>query len=127
MHFGRLLERSRDRISAPPTNTVHRWGHDADIETIVTTKLYGDRTIFPFHELLRLTDPQTPENQQQVLRQRNNCAELHRVARLDLSLAQPIACALCQILLSSAPEVQMHLFSRLHVDREKYVGFLKEE
>lgn len=121
-----MLERPRERISAPPTNQQHRWGYAADVTTISTTNLYGDRSIFPFHQQLSLTDPQAPQNQQRVLRQRENCADLHRVARLNLSMAQPIVCALCQITLSSSPEVKMHLFSRLHVDREKHIGYVDE-
>lgn len=85
--------------------------------------MYGDRTIFPFHELLHLAAADAPVAVQLTVEQRENCAELRRVARLDLPMRQPLLCQVCQIRLSSAPEVKMHLYSRLHVDREKCIGF----
>lgn len=115
----RLLERRRERIGANSASGEQRWGYEPDVKRIAATNVYGDRTIFPFHEMLCLAEP----DEQLAEQQRANCADLHRLARLDLSMRQPLLCEVCQILLSSAPEVKLHLYSRLHVDREKLVGF----
>lgn len=121
----RLLERQRDRISAVP-NAAHNWSHDTDVQASGTKNVYGDRAIFSFHDRLNMNETGAPAHQQLVLQQRERCALLHRTARLDLSMREPLMCTVCQIALSSAPEVKMHLYSRLHVDREKYIGYVNE-
>lgn len=124
-HCRRLLERPRERISANP-HAQHRWGYDADVRTVGTTNIYGDRTIFPFHELLHLMDADAPEMVELLQRQRANCAAMHRLAKMDLPLRGEMRCEVCQITLTATPEVKMHLYSRLHVDREKFVGYVDE-
>lgn len=123
--MGRLLERQRERIGAG-VPTKHCWGYESDVQLLGTQNIYGDRTIFPFHDRLQLGDADAERTQRLLTRQRENCTQLHWVARNDLAMRSPLQCELCQILLSRAPEVRMHLFSRLHMDRERAIGFERD-
>ncbi|XP_050083849.1 probable ATP-dependent RNA helicase spindle-E [Anopheles aquasalis] len=84
-----------------------------------TTTVY-DSPLFPLHPPLTLQPVKT--NRLEFLQ--THCAELHRLAHLSIKLPNGgITCKLCDVTLESQHGIRIHLYSKLHRDREHQIGY----
>uniref|UniRef100_A0A1A9UIK5 Probable ATP-dependent RNA helicase spindle-E n=1 Tax=Glossina austeni TaxID=7395 RepID=A0A1A9UIK5_GLOAU len=84
-----------------------------------SVNVFGDRSIFPMHSVLRLEHDKPKLIHDLLL----HCEELHNLRQLDSVRNISTTCRLCNQHLNSASELRMHLLSQLHCDREEEIHF----
>lgn len=113
----RLLTEQREPLA--PEFEPLQWNEFNSNEMIKAKKVFIDRAVFPQHDTLKLY----PKEETNLLKLRENCEEIHCFAR-GLSATTGITkCQLCSMEFHDIRELQTHLMSRLHLIREKEIGF----
>lgn len=79
-----------------------------------------DNAIFPLLEPLNLL----PVSAKQIDYLKKHCRELHKLALTDVNLPRHgITCQMCNNILETLPQLRIHLYSKLHRDRESQIKF----
>lgn len=79
-----------------------------------------DNAIFPLLPPLNLL----PVSAKQLDFLKRHCRELHKLALTDVNLPRHgITCQLCNTILETLPQLRIHLYSKLHRDRESQIKF----
>lgn len=132
----KLLEKNRKSVEVIHNSNDHKWNKMDPNDVIDSADMYGKDAIFPHHWSLRL-ESETSKHTKSL---QKHCEELRSLAKLYVfSLIhlfyfltyiffyfnyreikiQPLKCKLCDIVLESIPEIRMHLYTKLHIDREE--------
>ncbi|XP_063703324.1 probable ATP-dependent RNA helicase spindle-E [Culicoides brevitarsis] len=93
----------------------HRWGLHPSYKMyeVTGTNIYGDRATFPSFSFVGLKE----KTFKQMEDFRKNNERLHKIAFCNEQLGVEVKCLLCSKLLITVPEVQIHLFTKIHKDR----------
>ncbi|XP_065082926.1 probable ATP-dependent RNA helicase spindle-E [Ochlerotatus camptorhynchus] len=79
-----------------------------------------DNAIFPLLPPLNLL----PVSAKQLDFLKKHCRELHKLALTDVNLPRHgISCQMCNTILETLPQLRIHLYSKLHRDRESQIKF----
>uniref|UniRef100_A0A1B0AZQ3 Probable ATP-dependent RNA helicase spindle-E n=1 Tax=Glossina palpalis gambiensis TaxID=67801 RepID=A0A1B0AZQ3_9MUSC len=113
----KLLKKNRKYIGTNGNASCNIWKRSNDDEVFENVNVFGDRSIFPMHSVLRLKRDK-PELIHDLLL---HCEELHNLRQLDS--VRNITCRLCNQHLNNASELRIHLLSQLHCDREEEIHF----
>ncbi|KAI9579641.1 hypothetical protein GQX74_000429 [Glossina fuscipes] len=113
----KLLKKNRKYIGTNGNASCNIWKRSNDDEVFENVNVFGDRSIFPMHSVLRLKRDK-PELIHDLLL---HCEELHNLRQLDS--VRNITCRLCNQHLNNASELRIHLLSQLHCDREQEIHF----
>lgn len=85
-----------------------------------TFNIYDTNAIFPLLEPLNLL----PVSANQLSFLKKHCHELHKLAHTDVQLPRHgITCQLCNNILETLPQLRIHLYSKLHRDRESQIKY----
>ncbi|KAL9890727.1 putative ATP-dependent RNA helicase spindle-E [Glossina fuscipes fuscipes] len=113
----KLLKKNRKYIGTNGNASCNIWKRSNDDEVFENVNVFGDRSIFPMHSVLRLKRDK-PELIHDLLL---HCEELHNLRQLDS--VRNITCRLCNQHLNNASELRIHLLTQLHCDREQEIHF----
>ncbi|KAG4078989.1 hypothetical protein HA402_001644 [Bradysia odoriphaga] len=116
-----LLERERPLMGLPYDFDIG-WSMFSPDEAIHANDVFGTKAIFPLHNILSLAAADSPDRLSQLHRLIENNKEMHRLAKTDVSLRRPVKCMLCHLDMESVSEIKIHLYSRLHTEREKKIS-----
>ncbi|XP_058062573.1 probable ATP-dependent RNA helicase spindle-E [Anopheles bellator] len=79
-----------------------------------------EKALYPLHPKLDLR----PIKSDRIDFLQRHCQELHELVQTTVSLPNGgVTCKLCNVSLQSLPVVRIHLYSKLHRDREAQIGF----
>ncbi|XP_055594148.1 probable ATP-dependent RNA helicase spindle-E isoform X2 [Uranotaenia lowii] len=79
-----------------------------------------ENAIFPLIDPLNLA----PVSARRLDFLKRHCRELHKLALTDVNLPKHgITCQLCNTVLETLPQLRIHLYSKLHRDRESQIKF----
>ncbi|XP_063702967.1 LOW QUALITY PROTEIN: probable ATP-dependent RNA helicase spindle-E [Culicoides brevitarsis] len=92
-----------------------KWGavDEDELQFVEGAQVYGDRAVFPSFTFMLLQN----ETQEEIERYRENNEQLHQIAFSSGTMSDQIECLLCSKTLQTRPQVQTHLFTKLHKDR----------
>uniref|UniRef100_A0A1B0CH42 C2H2-type domain-containing protein n=1 Tax=Lutzomyia longipalpis TaxID=7200 RepID=A0A1B0CH42_LUTLO len=89
-------------------------------ELLVIDDVYNGASIFPFLTSVKL-DVNTKSEEGGRLKK--NCQDLYTIAGINRLERGGIKCQLCDTYLNDISQVRLHLFTKLHRDREKEIKF----
>lgn len=82
--------------------------------------IYDTNAIFPLLEPLNLC----PVGAEKIEELKQHCRELHKLALTDVQLPRNgITCNLCNNVLETLPQLRIHLYSKLHRDRQSQIKY----
>ncbi|GAB0093242.1 Probable ATP-dependent RNA helicase spindle-E [Sergentomyia squamirostris] len=105
----------------PPKSFVWNQCDVCPTEVLKLDDLHNGAAIFPFLISLKL-DPVANEEENERLSR--NCQELYNVVTINhIGGKRNVRCLLCDAYLNDIGQVRMHLFTKLHQDREREIKF----
>uniref|UniRef100_A0A1B0DNM6 Uncharacterized protein n=1 Tax=Phlebotomus papatasi TaxID=29031 RepID=A0A1B0DNM6_PHLPP len=93
-------------------------------ELLQISDLHNGASIFPFLTSLKL-DPMATEEQTERLNK--SCKELYEIISINRIQKDGVKCLLCDAYLNGVIQVRLHVFTKLHQDREAEIGFIKQK
>ncbi|XP_055626339.1 probable ATP-dependent RNA helicase spindle-E [Toxorhynchites rutilus septentrionalis] len=121
----KILETERKFLDVRHAPNNYSWKVEDDAAPGSSSKTSGDfniysNAIFPLLKPLNLL----PVNASQIDRLKKHCRELHKLALTDIHLPRDgITCRMCNTILETLPQLRIHLYSKLHRDRESQIRF----
>ncbi|XP_055533952.1 probable ATP-dependent RNA helicase spindle-E [Wyeomyia smithii] len=122
----KILEAERKFLDVRHAPNDYAWKLDVNAVSSSSSKKRKDdlniynNAIYPLHEPLNLL----PVNARQIEQMKKHCRELHKLALTDIHLPRHgVTCMMCNTVLESLPQLRIHLYSKLHRDRESQIKF----
>ncbi|XP_058836204.1 probable ATP-dependent RNA helicase spindle-E [Topomyia yanbarensis] len=122
----KILEAERKFLDVRHAPNDYAWKTDLNASGGSSSKRRKDdlniykNAIFPLHEPLNLL----PVSAKQIDFLKRHCRELHKLALTDVHLPRHgITCQMCNTILETLPQLRIHLYSKLHRDRESQIKF----
>ncbi|XP_031619138.1 probable ATP-dependent RNA helicase spindle-E [Contarinia nasturtii] len=95
----------------------HEWKEYAESDFKESNNIYGLKSIFPLHGLPRLMTLDTTMKK----RLKIHCTELRK---MTMTMPRAVICQLCATDIDNVTMLRAHLMTRLHIEREKQIGFV---
>ncbi|XP_058458626.1 probable ATP-dependent RNA helicase spindle-E [Malaya genurostris] len=122
----KILETERKFLDVRHAPNDYAWKNDLNASAGSSSKKRKDdlniynNAIYPLHEPLNLL----PVSAKQIDFLKRHCRELHRLGLTDVQLPRHgITCQMCNTVLETLPQLRIHLYSKLHRDRESQIKF----
>ncbi|XP_037027912.1 probable ATP-dependent RNA helicase spindle-E [Bradysia coprophila] len=115
-----LLEKQRPLMGIS-YNSDMRWSKYHPNDLIRAKSVFPLTAIFPTHNILSLAAADSPDRLYYHHDLVENNKELHQTSKSDVALRRPVNCRLCLMELDTVADLKIHLYSRLHSEREKKI------
>ncbi|KAG4067051.1 hypothetical protein HA402_000042 [Bradysia odoriphaga] len=116
----KLLDKRRPLMGIS-YNPDMRWSKYHPDDLIRAKIVFPKTAIFPAHNILSLAAADSPDRLYYHHDLVENNKELHRTSKSDVALRRPVMCRLCHLELDTVSDLKIHLYSRLHSEREKKI------